>query len=172
MHKALTIPLLAFSLNLSAAEETGPTTMAILDNHAVYGHVETVALLPGGIKTKARLDTGAARSSLYARDPEVFEKKGKEYVRFTFVDHKGKKHRLSRPLVSTTTVRQASGRQTRYVVEMGLCLGEHFEKTHFTLADRRHLSYPILVGRNFLKNSVLVSSTHKMTAKPECGTDA
>ena len=134
----------------------------------VFGHEEKVKLFPGGIKATARLDTGAATNSMYAVDTEVVEQGGQKHVEFTFVDHEGKSHRLSRPLIDEVTVTQASGQQRRYVVEMGLCLGDHYENSRFTLADRSHMTFPILVGRNFLKNSVLVSSSDTNTQAPKC----
>lgn len=166
-----TVPFLMFIMGSAAAEQDVSIVAAKLKDYAVYGHVEEVALMPGDIEIKARLDTGASRSSLNARDIELVEQEGRKWVRFIFDDHNGQRHEMMRPLVETITVKQASGRQHRYVVEMGLCVGEHYEKNLFTLADRSKMTYPVLVGRNFLKNSVLVSSTHKMTAKPSCEVD-
>ena len=167
-----TVPFLMFIMGSASAEQNASIINANLKDYAVYGHVEEVALMPGEIEIKARLDTGASRSSLNARDIELVEEGGRQWVRFIFDDHEGNHHEMMQPLVETITIKQASGRQHRYVVELGLCVGEHYEKNLFTLADRSKMTYPVLVGRNFLKNSVLVSSTHKMTAKPSCEVDA
>lgn len=150
-------------------------TLAANDNLQtgnVYGHVEDVLLMPGRIQASARLDTGARTSSLHARDIEPFEKNGEKWVRFHFDDHDGGLHPFSLPLKDEITVTQASGTQTRYVVKLGLCVGEHYSETKFTLTDRSQLTYPILVGRRFLAEGLLVSSEHDFTASPECAPEA
>lgn len=152
----------------AVAEQDASVIAANMKNYTVYGHVEEVALMPGEIEIKARLDTGASRSSLNAQDVELIETEDRTMVSFVFDDRNGNQYPMTLPLVETIGIKQASGRQERYVVEMGLCVGERYEKNLFTLADRSKMTYPVLVGRNFLKNSVLVSSKHKMTAKPNC----
>jgi len=155
--------LMAFSLTAHANENT-----LDLKNQSVLGHQEIVTLFPGEVKSTARIDTGAATNSMFAIDTKVIEENGEKLVRFTFIDHEENEHMMTRPLVDTVTVTQASGEQTRYVVEMGLCVGDYYEETRFTLADRSRMTFPILVGRNFLENSLLVSSAKKMIASPEC----
>lgn len=159
-------------MTMAVAEQEASVLAANMNNYTVYGHVEEVALIPGDIEIKARLDTGASRSSLNAQEIELIESDEQTMVSFIFDDRNGNQYPMTLPLVETIGIKQASGRQERYVVEIGLCVGEHFEKNLFTLADRSRMTYPVLVGRNFLKNSVLVSSKHKMTAKPSCEIDA
>lgn len=155
--------LMAFSLTAHANNST-----LALEDHSILGHQEIVTLFPGNITSTARIDTGAATNSMFAIDTEVTEENGEKLVHFTFIDDKKNEHRITRPLVDSVTVTQASGEQTRYVVEMGLCVGDYYEKTRFTLADRSRMTFPILVGRNFLENSLLVSSAEKMIASPVC----
>lgn len=162
--------LMAASLVVYANEET-LTEIPKADDQPVLGHEETARLFPGNIEIPARIDTGATTNSMYGVDTEVFEKNGEEFVRFTFVDHNDKAHKMTRPLVDKITVKQASGSQTRYVVEMGLCVGDYYEETRFTLADRSKMTFPILVGRNYLDNSLLVSSSDKNTVNPNCDVD-
>ncbi len=163
MRKLTLSILMAFSLTAHAEENK-----IDIEEQSVLGHQEIATLFPGEITTKARIDTGAATNSMYAIDTELFEENGEKMVRFKFVDHKDNEHAITRPLVDTVTITQASGEQTRYVVEMGLCVGDYYEETRFTLADRSNMTFPILVGRNFLENSLLVSSAEKMIASPEC----
>ena len=163
MRKLTLSLLLAFSFAAHANEDK-----IDIEEQSVLGHQEIVTLFPGDIKTNARIDTGAATNSMYAVDTETFEQDGEKMIRFKFVDHEDNEHVITRPLVETVTVTQASGEQTRYVVEMGLCVGDYYEETRFTLADRSNMTFPILVGRNFLENSLLVSSAEKMIASPEC----
>lgn len=163
MRKLTLSLLLAFSFTVHANE-----SKVDIEQQSVLGHQEIVTLFPGEIQTKARIDTGAATNSMYAVDTKIIEENGEEMVRFTFIDHQDQEYILTRPIVDKVTIKQASGKQTRYVVEMGLCVGTHYEETRFTLADRSRMTFPILVGRNFLENSLLVSSSEKMIASPEC----
>ncbi|WP_111657973.1 ATP-dependent zinc protease family protein [Isoalcanivorax indicus] len=135
---------------------------------AVYGHIEQVRLADLPDLVPARLDTGAQRSSLSARDVEIVERDETSYVRFTFVDAEGKQHEIERPLVEETRVRQASGEETRYVVSLPLCVGDRLADVEFTLTDRSGMRYPMLVGRNFLSEHALVSSAHRNTLTPAC----
>ncbi|AFJ02298.1 hypothetical protein Q7C_1143 [Methylophaga frappieri] len=125
-------------------------------------------LYPGGIEVPARIDTGATTNSLYGINTREIQKNGTRYLRFTFIDHHGDTHEMTQPLLDEITVVQASGEQTRYVVEMGLCVGNYFEKTRFTVADRSRMTFPVLVGRNYLDNTLLVSSSEKNTVTPNC----
>ncbi|MFO7580526.1 MAG: RimK/LysX family protein [Nitrosomonas halophila] len=175
-HYLLALSLMGLVTSVSA-EPGNPSGEISPDNFSIYGHVEKVALipdnskLPADIEIPALLDTGAAKSSLHARDIEVIETNDQKLVRFVFDDHNGGQHPMTLPLVKKVSIKQASGKQVRYVVRMGLCVGDHYEKHLFTLSDRSRMTYPVLVGRNFLKHTALVSSRHKMTSEPNCMID-
>lgn len=141
---------------------------AELADKKIYGHIEQVQLgdLPEPIP--ARLDTGAQRSSLHAEDIELIEEDGERLVRFVFRNGDGEAHTITRPLVEETRVRQASGEESRYVVSLPLCVGDQRSDTEFTLSDRSTMTYPMLVGRNFLSSHALVSSAHRNTLTPAC----
>jgi hypothetical protein len=162
-----TLTLMGY-LTSGMAEEHTPIDETNLNDFSVYGHIEKVALIPGDIEIKARLDTGASRSSLNAQDIELVGTKKRRLVRFVFDDRNGNQYPMTLPLVEKVAIKQASGKQVRYVVEMGLCVGGHYKKNHFTLADRSRMTYPVLVGRNFLRDEVLVSSNHKFISEPNC----
>lgn len=159
--------LLLMFMPLGLAAEGGISS-AELEEQDVLGHVEDVRLMPDDIPAQARLDTGARRSSLHARDIESFDRDGEDWVRFVFDDHDGGRHDFELPLEDEITVTQASGQETRYVARIGLCVGEQYSETDFTLTDRSALTYPILVGRTFLTEGVLVSSEHDRTVQPDC----
>lgn len=167
MRLMMMVCLLAASLTANANQPVS-TEIPKANNQPFLGHEEKALLFPGNIEIPARIDTGATTNSMNGIDTEVIEKNGKEYVRFNFVDHNGTAHQMTRPLVDKTVVKQASGKQTRYVVEMGLCVGDYYKETRFTLADRSRMTFPILVGRNYLDKSLLVSSADKNTVQPNC----
>ncbi|HRQ05246.1 MAG TPA: RimK/LysX family protein [Nitrosomonas halophila] len=175
-HYLLALSLMGIVTSVSA-EPGNPSSEISPDSFSIYGHVEKVALIPddvkaiGDIEIPALLDTGAAKSSLHAKDIEVIETGDQKLVRFIFDDHNGSEYPMTLPLIKKVAIKQASGKQIRYVVEMGICVGDHYKKNLFTLTDRSRMTYPVLVGRNFLKNTVLVSSKHKMTSVPNCMVD-
>lgn len=152
---------------LSAISHAGVPEKEV-DEKSVLGHIEKVRINGDDRHFSARLDTGAQRSSLHARDIEKFKRDGEQWVRFVFDDHDGETHNIESALIEQTEVRQAGGTTTRYVVSLPLCIGGQEQDTEFTLADRSAMTYPMLVGRNFLSGHVLVSSAHRYTADPAC----
>lgn len=129
-------------------------------NKMVVGELEWVYVHELGQSFKARVDSGATTSSISATDLEAFERNNTAWVRFT-VNHPsaGKFEQLEAPVVRQARIKQASasGSQSRLVVSLTVNLGEHFtRKTEFTLADRRNMSYPMLLGREFLSDVAVV----------------
>ncbi|MBK9469457.1 MAG: ATP-dependent zinc protease [Gammaproteobacteria bacterium] len=52
----------------------------------MLGGIEHARIEPPGLQLRARLDTGAAGSSLHALDVRAFERDGKTWVKFQLVD--------------------------------------------------------------------------------------
>ena len=95
-------------------------------------------------------------------DLQVFERDGKEWVRFN-LDHISDGNDKNTEIVEAPVVRWVKIRQStteqaerRPVIEAWVNLGQLHEKTQFTLADRSHMTYPVLLGRDFFKDIALV----------------
>lgn len=127
------------------------------------GLVEEVILLPWGVKIPARIDTGAAVSSLDARNLTI---KGKT-VDFSLPEKYGGL-RISRPIVAWRTVRSAEARDERPVVVLQFCLGSQVIRTRVNLNDRSQVKYPLLIGRNALKKNFVVDCMKERCAPPTC----
>lgn len=127
------------------------------------GAVEDVLLLPPGIKLPARIDTGAATTSLDAHDIRV---RG-GIAEFTLSEKHGG-HTLRLPIAGARRVRGPSGPRARPVVALTICLGRQKMRIEATLADRSYLEYPLLVGRNVLKRGFLVDVRKKRMDPPDC----
>ncbi|WP_300425458.1 ATP-dependent zinc protease [uncultured Thalassolituus sp.] len=129
------------------------------DNKVVVGSNEWIYLNPPGIHLAARVDTGAATSSISATNIVRFERDGKRWVSFDLeIDNQEPVH-LEARLKRNVRIRQASYDDTdrRPVVELDVMLGENLrQQTEFTLADRSRMSYPVLLGRSFLRDMALV----------------
>lgn len=132
------------------------------------GEVEDLVLLPWGVTIGARIDTGAATSSLDICEVVV---KGK-VVEFTLPDRcGGAKYTL--PLKGWKQVKSATGQARRPVVEMEICLAGQKMPTRVTLTDRSLLEYPFLVGRNtLLQGKFIVDVGLFKTSQPACSGSA
>ena len=51
----------------------------------------------------------------------------------------------------TRLIRSASGIKRRPLVSLKIKLNHHFLEEEFTLVDRSHMTYPVLIGQNILK---------------------
>ncbi len=140
----------------------------IMSGKQLVGAVETVRLSPPGILIDARIDTGATTSSLDAREVTLFERDGRKWVRFTLMGADGEAHVLERKLVRRVRVLQSvtETAERRPVVELHVTVGDIHDKAEFTLTDRSHLDFPVLIGRNVLKDVMLVDVGRDHLAPP------
>jgi len=105
---------------------------------------------------QARIDTGAASSSIrasYIR--EVQNKDGSTELQFCLLGDR--KHRYRKKKYSIKRVKSSNGQvQERYAVKLEVELFGKRYKTDFTLAQRKEMKYPILIGRRLLRNRFVV----------------
>lgn len=135
----------------------------------VVGWIEHVKVYPGGVRVAAKVDTGAQTSSLNCRCITPIERDGRKYVSFTVEGVSGKIEQFEKPVVRIARVKQHTGEsQQRYVVRLGICLGNDYREREVTLTDRENFKYPILVGRNFLGQTFLVDPSAKYLVEPRC----
>ncbi|TVP53740.1 MAG: ATP-dependent zinc protease [Halomonadaceae bacterium] len=131
----------------------------------IIGELEFIRLMPPDGAYKARIDTGATTSSLDARDIEKFERDGENWVRFTVPAPEGKdgEIEMEEPVARFARIIQSSaeGDERRPVIKLQFELGETKRMAEFTLSDRSHLNYPVLVGRNILRDLLVVDVSKK-----------
>ncbi|EEX66743.1 ATP-dependent zinc protease [Vibrio metoecus] len=132
----------------------------------VLGEIESVTIDTIKQSFDARIDTGAATSSLNAIDIEEFERNGKNWVRFHLADEKNPKTEtnwIEAPVLRYVRIRQSTNENTerRAVVELWVKLGAIHEKAQFTLADRSQMTHPVLLGREFIRDIALVDVSRK-----------
>lgn len=132
------------------------------------GHIEVAQV--EGLTFPVKLDTGADVSSLNAQNIERFERDGQAMVRFDYENDQGDKKTFTLPVVHEMSVRAKKGEKAnvRPVVEMRVKLGELEKKIRVNLQDRDRFHYSMILGKNFLKYGVLVSSDddYLVTKKP------
>lgn len=104
----------------------------------VIGLIERVTIIgPSGKKKMvlARIDTGATKSSIDIRVAADLE---------------------LGPILRSTTVKSASGTGVRPVVQASIEIKGKKVSAGFTLADRSHMKYPILIGQDILLQDFLI----------------
>lgn len=135
------------------------------DSKVLIGATEWIHLSPPGQYFKARIDTGAATSSISAKNVVRFERDGDRWVSFDLdIGEEAVPVHLEAPVVRNVRIRQASfdDIDRRAVVRFDVMLGEDLRQpTDFTLADRTRMSYPVLLGRSFLKDMAIVDVSVK-----------
>lgn len=133
------------------------------DGKLILGEKEWVYVPSLNESFKARIDTGAATSSISAVDVVAFERDGNDWVKFRIEHDDIKSDEISLPVERWVRIRQSSaeGTQKRAVVVAWIEIGDLKERTEFTLADRTHLTYPLLLGRSFFKDVALVDVSRK-----------
>jgi hypothetical protein len=138
----------------------GPVNAA---DRVTIGLVEEIILLPWGVKMPARIDTGAATSSLDVRDLTVKEK----VVAFRLPEkYGGTSIRL--PVKAWQVIRSAETRERRPVVEVDLCVGPKQLRARVNLNNRSQVQYPFLIGRNILQENFLVDCMKEFCNPPSC----
>ncbi|WP_449500922.1 ATP-dependent zinc protease family protein [Aeromonas rivuli] len=138
-----------------AAPDQGHT----VDGKLLVGEAEWIWVDAANDAFQARVDTGATTSSISAQEITIFERNGKNWVRF-FLSHQDldDKIQIEAPLVRHVRVRQASADDLdrRPVVRLTVRIGDMTEKAEFTLKDRSDMTFPVLLGREFLKDIAVV----------------
>lgn len=109
---------------------------------------------------RAKIDTGAKTSSIQASFMKIVKKEDKEYLQCILLGRK------SNPVLfeqwEKREIKSSNGQiQLRYVVKMEVALfGQRFV-TDFTLANRKEMKFPVLLGRRLLRMGFLVDPTLK-----------
>lgn len=160
----------ALFLGLGIAAHLSADSSAEQFELEVFGWVERVELLDGKFSMKAKLDSGAANSSLDATDIERFEKDGNRWVRFTVSDPDSEEElTLEKPLErNVRIVRHGGEHQRRPVVKMTICLGDKLREVEVNLIDRSNFIYPVLLGRSALEGYALIDSGQTFLFSPQC----
>lgn len=146
-----------------------PMSAAAHQDKTIIGRRETVCLAEWGIQLKAKIDTGAYRSSLHVSRLELLAGKPQR-VRFDTADQHGKIHTLEARVVKQVRVKSSSGHvEKRPLIQTRLRLGGHEFDGQVSLTDRSDMRSPMLIGRRFLKGRFLIDPAKTHTTKnPGC----
>lgn len=112
----------------------------VVDGKTVIGLAEKVNVHSNGTKKNviSKIDTGATKSS---------------------IDTNLAAELKLGPVIKSKLVKSAHGSKLRPIIEATIELAGKKIKSEFTLADRAHMKYRILIGQNILKNGFLIDPT-------------
>jgi hypothetical protein len=147
----------------------GPATAIIAADKLTVGWTEIVSIFPGGMKVKAKLDTGADNSSLNARNIDYFDRDGERWVRFRFRNFEDRYQVIEAKTIRTATIKRLGQAPVdRPVIRLGICIGNTYKQTEVNLTDRSGFNYQMLIGRSFLAGSFLVDAELRFVSQPHC----
>ena len=146
----------------------------LADGKMIFGEVEWIYIGEADASLEGRIDTGAAVSSISAVNAEKFERDGKTWYRFGIPLTNENYIVVEAPWVRNIQIRQASTNgviEERPVVRLTVKVDSHTGKAEFSLKDRTTMAYPVLIGREFIKDIAVVDvSRHHIQKRIEAGT--
>lgn len=116
----------------------------------------------------AKIDTGARTSSLHGEVIEEFERDGQKFVRFA-VDFSDQHVRqvCEAVHVDVRGITSSNGEtQYRYVIKTPLKIGDLEFRAEISLANRRDMKFPMLIGRSSLRRRFVVDSGYSWLQTP------
>jgi hypothetical protein len=129
----------------------------------LIGATATVTEVSTGLPLLARVDTGATTCSIHCEAieiadaaPEPQDNIGKP-IRFLVKNKDGQAEWLQAVIAGHVIVRTSERADGRYKVLLNLRWQDVEKSVLVTLNDRQHMKYPVLIGRNFLRDDFLVN---------------
>jgi len=140
-----------------------------MSNKPVIGRTEIVDLPELGMyNITAKTDTGADTSVLHCEDFKVFEKDGHHFISCHVCPHLDDSEimTLTFPIHRERVVKSSFGQtETRYIFITKVRLFDRLYDIKLSLRDRSSMSYPMLLGRNFINGKFLVDVSQKNLGK-------
>lgn len=141
-------------------------------NKLIIGEIEDIWLPELNLILTSRIDTGATTASIDARNIQSFERDGTQWVRYSIINPQTDKAvQFESKIVRNVRVVQSNSEQAenRPVIELQVVIGHISQQAEFTLTDRNHLNYQVLIGRNVLRDVMIVdvSQSHLVPIKTQ-----
>jgi hypothetical protein len=112
----------------------------------------------GWFHVPARIDSGAATSAIHCSRVRLVQENDVQLLQFDLDTKKGApRQSFSVANFRETIVRNSSGKEEkRFVIKTRITIFGKRIKTEFSLANRRKMSYPLLLGRKLLKGRFVI----------------
>ncbi len=109
---------------------------------------------------KIRIDSGAKTSALHAENIVPFDKNGESWVRFNVNPLQNNTKSIIKceaKVIDKRIIKSSNGnRESRYVIQTPIRLGEHILDIELTLTNRNAMGYKMLLGREALSGKFIV----------------
>ena len=131
----------AFPENQYQTLKKFPALLQGMQDKIILGLIEEVTIIGPQKKQKvrARIDTGATASSIDLSLAAALE---------------------LGPSIKSKIVKSASGIRQRPLIRVKIRLDHQILEEEFSLADRTHMTYPVLIGQNILKKGNFLIDPH------------
>jgi len=137
----------------------------------IIGGTATVVEVSTGIPFSARVDTGAKTCSLHVENIRIEDESPKRLrnigkkVRFDVQGENGKTDQIETTIAAAVRVKSSVFKNgeydRRYKVRLTLQWKDVQKSVLVTINDRTEMTYPLLIGRNFLRGDFLVDVEKK-----------
>ena len=142
---------------ISIAEDCPPSPLA---GKFILGAIENVYIEELNASFNTRIDTGAESSSLDSHNIILFERDGKQWVRFDVftLGKEAPAQTFESKVERFVRIKQDLDEKTdrRPVIHAHLKIGQYSAETDLNLVDRSHLDFPLLLGRKFMQDIAVV----------------
>tara|TARA_R110002124_G_scaffold154817_1_gene321888 strand:+ start:1007 stop:1528 length:522 start_codon:yes stop_codon:yes gene_type:complete len=137
------------------------TTNAKLNIIGATDYVDLPEL--GWFKAHARVDSGATGSSIHCSSVKLIKEGDQEMLLVKLDSKRGApEHTFTVTSFKETIVKNSSGlAEKRFVIKTIIELFGRKIRTEFSLANRKKMRYPVLLGRKLLKGRFLVDVSQK-----------
>jgi len=184
MLSAVPMPCLSIALVLMllcaaapAVQKSTPKDPVRADGLREAGWLQSIRLQPHGVRVTAKLDTGAKSSAIHAVEVERFERNGVKRVRFSLyknhAEQSGTKLTYDLPVAGTVRIKRGFGKPVdeRVIVRLSFCIDGEVMDGRFSLVNRANRNYPVLLGREFLKDHFVVNAAKTFVFPYGCPSD-
>lgn len=132
------------------------------DEKQLIGQTAVVEEVESDFEFPARVDTGATTSSVHVEEWKIegeaesmAENVGKK-IRFCIKNDRGEIEWLERKIIEISVIKTSEQEEQRYKVRLTLNCLDVKKRVLVSLNDRSHMTYPVLLGRNFLQGDFVV----------------
>ena len=139
--------------------------------HISLGYIENIKINNDDrYITKAKLDTGAATSSIHAEVIKIIKREEKEYVLYRMDLGEDNTEVFENEIVRWVKIKTKNGEYIkRPVIIMDFCIAGELISEEVNLANRHNFLYSVLVGRNMLeKGKLIVNPSKTFVQDPSC----
>jgi hypothetical protein len=127
----------------------------------VIGTTDYIDFIDAGIENlPCKIDTGASVSAIHADRIRLVEKNGVDFLSFKLLDKKHPNFNNKEILTANfkeKRIKSSFGElEKRFQIKLKIKVFNKIYNSSFTLTNRKQMTYPVLLGKNFLKGKFLV----------------